>query len=199
MKFEAVIDEKHNNRMHLKISELCDKDFLFGDWRNFEGRERRNRGTGKIVNSKGNRNFAIRVPESIFMEDPIFQELVRRNYNFWELKPNPEYEQTETAYALVIKISYAHDPENPWKDPHISTFNHEDIEDLEEHQLVDLDHYRLLGATIECHTYDGEKCSLYLDDAVFEIEPPRQRADIRDRYRALLNRDESEDEVIPFN
>lgn len=196
MKIEAIMDEKHNNRLHIKISELKAEDFLFGDWKNFEGRERR-RG-GKVVNSKGNRSFALRIPQDIFMDDPLFEELVRRNMSFWELKPSEEYDQTDIAQAMTIKIRYSHDPENPWKDPKISTYDGEELDDLEENDLVDLDHYRLIGGTIECHSYDGEKTSLYLDDAVFEIQKS-QRANIRDKYRALLQRDESEDEAIPFN
>ena len=196
MKIEAIMDEKHGNRIHIKFSELGPNDFMYGEARNFEGRERRK--YGKVVNSKGNRSFTLKVSDEQFNEDPLFEELVRRNFGTWELKPNPEYEQYETSHAIPIKIRYAHDPENPWKDPAISTFDGEKMEDLLEEDLVDLDHYRLVGGTIECHTYDGEKCSLYLDDGVFEIQKP-QRENIRDKYRAMLQHDISEDEPIPFN
>lgn len=196
MKIEAIMDEKHNNRLHIKFSELTDKDFMYGEARNFEGRERRR--NGKVVNSKGNRSFTLRVSDEQFLSDPLFEELVRRNFGTWELKPNPEYEQYDTYHAIPIKIRYAHDPENPWKDPKISTFDGEKIDDLIEEDLVDLDHYKLMGGFIECHSYDGEKCSLYLDDAVFEIQKP-QRENIRDKYRAMLQHDKSEEEPIPFN
>jgi hypothetical protein len=200
MKFAAIMDEKHGNRLHIKITDIKAGDFLFGDWKNFEGRERRR--NGKVVNSKGNRSFALSIPQEQFISDPLFEELVRRNMNFYELKPNDEYEPEDgvyqSQYAMTIKIRYAHDPENPWKDPRISTFDGSELEDLEESDLVDLDHYRLVGGTIECHSYDGERCSLYLDDGVFEIEKQR-RENIRDKYRALLHRDESDEEPIPFN
>ncbi len=200
MKIEAIMDEKHNNRLRIKFSELTDKDFMYGEQRNFSGRERRQKGTGKIVNSKGSRHFALKVTDEQFLSDPLFEELVRRNYPTWELKPNPEYEQYEVGHAIPIKIRYAHDPENPWKDPKISTFDGEKIDDLIEEDLVDLDHYKLLGGTVECHSYDGDtgKCSLYLDDAIFEIRKP-QRENIRDKYRAMIQHDESEEEPIPFN
>ncbi len=200
MKIEALIDEKHGNRIRIKFSELTEKDFMFGkNWKNFEGRERKNQ-YGDIVNNKGTHHFTLKVSDEQFMEDPLFEELVRRNFGTYELKPNPEYDQNETAHTIPIKFVYHHDPENPWKDPKVSVFNGRKLDDYEERDLMDLDRCRIIGGVVECHTFDGRKsCTLYLDNAVFEIEEMK-REDIRDKYRArLAQHDESEDEPIPFN
>lgn len=203
MKIESVINAK-NNKIYIHITELTKDDFMFGQrWRNFEGRERKKEtkdGIVKTVNSKGSRHFAIKISQEQFMSDPLFEELVRRNMYFTELKPNPDYDQEETMYAMEFKIGFQHDPNNEWKDPQISTFNGEEVEEYDEHNIEDLDHMMLVGGEIQCHTYESStKCSLYIDELMLETNPPRKRESLREKYRAMLQHDESEDEPVPFN
>lgn len=202
MKIESLIDSK-TGKIHIHVTELTRNDFMYGQrWRNFEGRERKREVDGKMktVNSKGNRHFAIKIPQDMFMNDPLFEELVRRKMYFTELKPNPEYEETETTYAMEFRIGFQHDPENAWKDPQISSFNGEEVEEYDEHNIEDLDHIMLTGGEFQAHTYESDtKCSMYIDEAMFTTNPPRKRESLRDKYRAMLQHDESEDEPIPFN
>ena len=204
MKIESLIDSK-TNKIHIHITELTKGDFMYGDrWRNFEGRERVRRDENgkvtKIVNSKGNRHFAIRIPQDLFMNDPLFEELVRRQMFIAELKPNPDFEQYDPCYALEFRIGFKHDPENKWKDPEITGYNGEEVEEYDEHNLVDLDHLTIIGGEIMAHTYESEtKCSLYIEQLVVQTNPPRKRESLREKYRAMLQHDESEDEPIPFN
>jgi hypothetical protein len=87
------IHPDNNKRL---IIEGADNSIILGKgFRNFAGEERRDRNTGRIVNTSGNRNFNLRIPEE-YLE--FFQNL---NCRIKEYGGNPEEGEPPLRYVKV--------------------------------------------------------------------------------------------------
>ncbi|WP_130837541.1 hypothetical protein [Lachnoclostridium sp. Marseille-P6806] len=86
------------NGRDLIIEGATNEHILGGSFRNFAGNERKDPKTGKIVNSKGKRNFNLRIPNE-FLE--IFE---KEGCNIKQFGGNPE-EGEDPIYFVKVNIN----------------------------------------------------------------------------------------------
>jgi hypothetical protein len=86
------------NNNDLYIEGATNENLLSGTFRNFAGEERKDRNTGRIVNSKGSRNFNFRIPPEYL---DLFKEL---GCNIKMFGGNPE-EGEEPIYFIKVNVN----------------------------------------------------------------------------------------------
>ena len=90
-----IIQLDPNNSKRLLVYGADNTIIMGKSFRNFEGVEKRNPNTGTVVNSKGNRNFNLRIPDEYL---DLFQSL---NCRIKEYGGNPEEGEEPLRYVKV--------------------------------------------------------------------------------------------------
>lgn len=75
--------------------------------RNFEGREKRNPKNGKVVNSEGNRNFLLVIP------DEMVEDLIKDGWRIGQFR-NDEVTDEPGDHYLPVKVGFAYKPPVIW-------------------------------------------------------------------------------------
>ena len=134
-----IIQVDPTNTKRLLIYGADNSIILGKKFRNFAGEERRDAHTGQIVNSKGNRNFNLRIPEE-YLE--FFQGLKCR---IKEYGGNPEEGEAPLRY---VKVNVNIDSNIPPSLRMIKSNNRVDPDDMAVDQYKNLDKIHIAYADL---------------------------------------------------
>ena len=157
--------------------------------KNFEGKEKRNPKNGKVVNSEGNRNFLLVIP------DDMVEELVEEGYNIRQFRED-EVTGEPGDYYLPVKVGFAYKPPTIW----LITYKKsgKTRTRLDEHDVKCLDSFtkdmtrdvKLVVRPVYGTNDDGStKITAYLELLYYEIDSSDPFADDYDW----------DDDAVPFD
>jgi hypothetical protein len=144
--------------------------------RNFRGEERR--WQGKIINSEGNRNFILIIP------DDMVDDLMNDGWNLKQFKPSEDGEPGD--YFLNIKVNFSYKPPTIWliseKPDGNKTRTRLDEDTVGELDFADIIDVKILvKPVVRQSSFTGEDMvTAYLETMYVEIENTDPFADDED-------------------
>ena len=135
--------------------------------KNFAGKEKRHPKTGKVVNSEGNRNFLLIIP------DDMVNGLIDEGWNVRQFRPD-EVTGEPGDYYIAVKVGFAYKPPTIWlitdkKSGKTRTrLDEDDVKILDEVQPIDI---KVVVRPVFGTNDDGStKITAYLELMYAEIE-----------------------------